>query len=76
MEGILFLIFIGLYLGILIYGSVFLVIGVTYGYWGLSIGMAPVVWILFIIGMIIGFIIAVKNAIKAIRIVYGKDKSR
>ena len=72
MEIILFLILIGIFLAIVIYGSVFFMIGMAYGYWGLSIGMAPVMWLIFGIGLIIGFVMAVRNAIKALKIVYGK----
>ncbi len=71
-EIILFLLFLGIFLTIVIYGSVFFMIGMAYGYWGLSIGMAPIVWIIFLVGLIVGFIVALKNAIKAIKTVYGK----
>lgn len=50
---------------IIVYGSVFFIAGIAYGYWGLSIGMAPVLWLFMIIGTIVGFVIALKNAIKA-----------
>ncbi len=72
MEIIIFLVLIGIFLAIVIYGSVFFMIGMAYGYWGLSIGMAPVMWVIFGVGLIIGFIMAVRNAIKALKIVYGK----
>lgn len=50
---------------VIVYGSVFFIAGVAYGYWGLSIGMAPVLWLFMIIGTIVGFVIALRNAIKA-----------
>lgn len=65
MEIIIALILIAIFLAIVIYGSVFFVMGMAYGYWGLSIGMAPVLWILMIIGALIGFVCAARNAIKA-----------
>ena len=71
-EIIIFLIVVGIFLAIVIYGSVFFMIGMAYGYWGLSIGMAPIVWIILLIGLIVGFVVALKNAIKAIKEVYGK----
>lgn len=64
-ELIIMLIILAVALYIIVYGSVFFIAGVAYGYWGLSIGMAPVLWLFMIIGTIIGFIIALKNAIKA-----------
>lgn len=64
-ELIIMLIILGVALYIIVYGSVFFIAGVAYGYWGLSIGMAPVLWLFMIIGTIVGFIIALKNAIKA-----------
>jgi len=45
--------------------SLFFIAGVAYGYWGLSIGMAPILWLFMIIGTIVGFVIALKNAIRA-----------
>ena len=71
-EIIIFLIVVGIFLAIVIYGSVFFMIGMAYGYWGLSIGMAPIVWIILLIGLIVGFVVALKNAIKAIKELYGK----
>lgn len=65
MEVIIALVLMVIILVVVIYGSVFFVMGLTYGYWALSIGMAPVLWLLMIIGAIIGFVCAVKNAIKA-----------
>ncbi len=62
---------IGLY--ILVYGSVFFVAGVAYGYWGLSIGMAPILWLLMIVGTIVGFVVALKNAFKAIKAMKVKE---
>lgn len=74
MEIIIILILLGIFLTLVIYGSVFFMIGMAYGYWGLSIGMAPIVWIILGIGLIVGFAIAVKNAVKALKMVYGKEK--
>ena len=73
MEIIIILILLGIFLTLVIYGSVFFMIGMAYGYWGLSIGMAPIVWIILGIGLIVGFAIAVKNAVKALKMVYGKE---
>ncbi len=74
MEIIIGLVLIILFCYAVFYGSVIFVIGLVYGYWGLSIGMAPVVWLIFIVGMIAGFIIAFRNAIKAIKTVYFSKK--
>lgn len=65
MELIIGLILLGMFLALVIYGSVFFVMAMAYGYWGLSIGMAPVLWILMILGALIGFVCAARNAIKA-----------
>jgi len=75
MELIIYLIIIGIALVVLFYGSVFFVAGLAYGYWGLSIGMAPVVWIILIIGMLVGLICAVKNALKAAKKINSKGGS-
>lgn len=56
----------------IVFGSIFFIGGMAYGYWGLSIGMAPVLWILMSIGAIVGLIGALKNAFKAAREVQGK----
>lgn len=64
-ELIIMLIILGVALYVIVYGSVFFIAGVAYGYWGLSIGMAPILWLFMIIGTIVGFVIALKNAIKA-----------
>ena len=61
------LIILGVALYVIVYGSVFFIAGVAYGYWGLSIGMAPILWLFMIIGTIVGFVIALKNAIRAAR---------
>lgn len=71
-ELIVYLIVIGIVLAVLFYGSVFFITGVAYGYWGLSIGMAPVVWLILLIGMIVGLVCAIKNAIKAVKLIHGK----
>ena len=48
--------------------------GIVYGYWGLSIGMAPVLWFLMIVGALIGFLHIIRNAIKAVKAV--RDERR
>lgn len=75
MEIIIALILIAIFLAIVIYGSVFFVMGMAYGYWGLSIGMAPVLWLLMIIGALIGFVCAARNAIKAAKAVKAEKRS-
>ena len=72
LELILYLLVIGVALTVLSYASIFFIAGIAYGYWGLSIAMAPVVWLILLAGMLIGFVCAVKNAIKAVKILYGK----
>ena len=67
MELIIDLILIAIVLAIIVYGSMFLVMAMAYGYWGLSIGMAPVLWLLMIIGVVVGFACAARNAVKAAR---------
>ncbi len=74
MEAIIVLILIVLFGYAVFYGSIFFVVALVYGYWGFSIGMAPVVWIIFAIGMIVGFVVAFRNAIKAIKKVYFSKK--
>lgn len=64
-ELIIMLIILGVALYVIVYGSVFFIAGVAYGYWGLSIGMAPILWLFMLIGTIVGFVIALKNAIRA-----------
>ncbi len=64
-ELIIMLIILGVALYVIVYGSVFFIAGVAYGYWGLSIGMAPILWLFMIIGTIVGFVIALKSAIRA-----------
>lgn len=53
-------------------GLFFFILVMAYGYWVLSIGMAPVLWILMSIGAIVGLIGALKNAFKAAREIQGK----
>lgn len=48
--------------------------GIVYGYWGLSIGMAPVLWSLMIVGALIGFLHVIRNGIKAVKAV--RDERR
>lgn len=71
-ELIIGLVLLVIALYILVYGSVFFIVGMAYGYWGLSIGMAPVLWILMSIGALVGLVCAFKNAIKAARDLKGK----
>ena len=54
----------------LYYFAVFLALAYSY----LSIGMAPVMWVLLVIGLVVGLIYSTINAVKAIRNVYGKKK--
>ena len=67
---VLFILVIALF--VILYGSVFFIAGIAYGYCVLSIGMAPVLWLLMGIGAIVGFVCAIKNAIKAIREMHRK----
>lgn len=50
-----------------------LITGIAYGYWWLSIWMAPVFWLLISIGAIVGFISAIKNAFKAVKAMREKE---
>lgn len=72
-EAILIFIVLVIAFYAIVYGAIFFVGGVAYGYWGLSIVMAPVLWILMIIGTFTGFICAVKNAIKAARAIKNRE---
>lgn len=72
-ELILILIVLVVAIYIIAYGSIFFIAGIAYGYWGLSIGMAPVLWLLMIVGTIVGFVVALKNAIKAARAIRVKE---
>ena len=54
--------------------SVFFVMGIAYGYWALSKVMAPILWVILIIGLVMGLIHSTKNAIKAFRDVHGKKE--
>lgn len=74
MEIIIALILIVFFLVIVIYGAVFFVMGMAYSYWGLSIGMAPVLWLLMIIGAVVGFICAARNAFKAARAIKSEKR--
>lgn len=74
MTILLILIIILIYLAIIIYGSVIFVLGMAYGYWGLSMGMAPVLWLLMFIGGIVGFLCAAKNAFKAARAIKAEKR--
>lgn len=72
LELIIGLILLVIAFYVIVYGSVFFIAGMAYGYWGLSIGMAPVLWILMGIGAVVGFVCAIKNAFRAIRAMHGK----
>ena len=61
MEIAIILIFIGLFISGLIIFTV--ILGLVY--WGLSIGMAPILWLMFGIGLLIGLFKAIRNAFKA-----------
>lgn len=74
MVMLLIPIIILIYLVIIIYGSVIFVMGMAYGYWGLSIGMAPVLWLLMFIGGIVGLLCATKNAFKAARAIKAEKR--
>lgn len=67
MEFILGLILIIICLIVVIYAAVLIIRAIAYCYWGLSIGMAPVLWLLMIIGAVVGFVCAARNALKAAR---------
>ncbi len=71
-EIIIALVFIVIGLCIIFYGSVFFIAAMGYAYWGFSIGMAPVLWILMFVGFFIGLVCAIRNALKAIRATYRK----
>lgn len=66
-ELIIGIVLLVIALYIVVYGSIFFIAGMAYGYWGLSIGMAPILWLLMIIGALVGLVCAFKNAIKAAR---------
>jgi hypothetical protein len=72
-EFIIGLIILAIILVILFYGSVFFLAALAYGYWGLSIGMAPILWLILLIGVIDGLICAVRNARKAAGSLHEKD---
>lgn len=72
LELIIGIVLLVIALYIVVYGSIFFIAGMAYGYWGLSIGMVPVLWILMGIGALVGLICALKNAIKAARELKGK----
>ena len=69
MEFIIGLILIGFFLMMVIYGAIFFVLAMAYGYWGLSIGMAPVLWLIMLIGAINGLVCAIRNAFKAVSVI-------
>jgi len=68
-ELIITLFIIYVVLLVFFYGFIFFSAGIAYAYWGLSIIMAPISWIFMIVGMIVGLLGAVKNAVKAIKAV-------
>ena len=72
-ELIIMLVILAVGIYAIVVGSVFFIAGVAYGYWGLSIGMAPVLWLFMVIGTIVGFVIALKNAIKAAKAMKTKE---
>ena len=51
LELIFYLAAIVIILTVLFYASMFFIAGIAYGYWGLSIAMAPVVWLILLVGM-------------------------
>lgn len=73
-DIILILILIVICLIIVIFAAVLVVSAIAYCYWALSIGMAPVLWLLMIIGAVVGFVCAVRNALKAARAI--RDEKR
>ncbi len=54
-------------IALLLYLAIFLVMGLAYAYWGLSILVAHILWLLIVVGALIGFFSAVRNAVKASR---------
>lgn len=72
LELIFYLAAIVIILTVLFYASMFFIAGIAYGYWGLSITMAPVVWLILLVGMLTGLVCTVKNAIKEVKILHGK----
>jgi len=70
MEAIFYLILV--VLAIIL--SIYVLIGIAYAYLGLSIGMAPVFWVILIIGAVTGFIGAIQNAFEAARAVRAQTK--
>lgn len=66
-DLIIILVVLSFYAAIALYGSIFFISAVSFGYSGLSIVMPPVLWIFLLIGTITGFVVALKNAIKAAR---------
>lgn len=64
---IIILIIVAVALYALLYGAMFFIAAIAYGYWGVSVGMAPVMWLIMLISTIMGFFIALKNAIKAVK---------
>ena len=55
----------GVLLVIIVYGFLFFMVLIGYSYLGLSIVMAPIVWLLLFVGLIVGLVITIKNAYKA-----------
>lgn len=66
-EIIVMIILIAIAVYVIALCSALFIGGIAYSYWGLSIGMAPVLWILMGIGVMIGLISILKNAFKAAR---------
>lgn len=59
-------------------GILFVIFGIPiaimeYGYIGVTVAMPPILVIMMGVGVITGFFCAMKNAVKAIKTVYGKE---
>ena len=52
---------------IIFFGMVWFAFGMSFLYWILSIGMAPVLWVLMIVGTAEGGVCATKNAVAALK---------
>lgn len=68
---VLVLAILGIY--IIFFGGMFAVGIIAYVYMGLSVGMAPALWVFMIIGAIIGLICTIKSAYKAIKAIKIKE---
>lgn len=72
MITLLFIIIVLFLVGITIQILFCTFVGMAYGYWGVSVIGAPILWILLIISALIGAIGAIRNAFRAANIVYRK----